>query len=720
MSALYMDGFDHYGTGAAGAANMLEGSWVETQGDADRGPRTPVFGARTGTYALSGSGIGTGEYRYVLPSTKTLVYMSMGFACDALPSANLKNQICSFHDNANVVLGTLWLQSTGAVVLTNAGGGVLASSQGPVIVSRNWHFLEMKFNQSGGAYTLRIDDPSGTDTPVINATGLSFANPVAQITILSGVGGGGGTITWADDFFVRDGSGSVNNDFLGDRRVATLLADGDTTTAGWSANRYTQLGTGILNVTGTTGAGATVSAATATSLNIGNGDFTLESFIRFQSLPTSSNKATIFSRWDQAANQRSYELFLGSTALNNGSLCWQTSTDGTNSTVTQSIIYPWIPQLDTWYHIAIVRASGELLLFVDGQQFGLPIADSTTYFAGTSPFGLGGEVASTGAVSGGHLTGWMDETRFTNGFARYTTNFTPPTVEFDRGSSDPEWADVVLLAGYDTIIQDESSFARTLSALNGAVQQTPNDGVDVGVYPVIGKAVPDDNTFIEAPFIAATNILTVTVNPSNGNTVTVGTTDGSTPAVYTFVPSVTTAFDVLIDSNIQNSLQNLYNAINAGAGSGTKYGTGTTSNFDVFATQLPAGQMQVTSSIAGTAGNAIASTETIASGSWAHATLTGGLDIPGPSNFKVQRLPPATTLVSAVQITMRSFKSDAGVGSINSAFVGPLGGIDTGSTHSLTVGPIYYNDIYELDPDTSGPISPTTITNGAIQINRDT
>lgn len=720
MSAIFMDGFDHYGSGISGAGYMLEGAWAQTQGDALRGPGIPSWGSRTGTYALTGNGRGTGEYRYVLPATEDVVFLSMGFSVDGLPSVDYKNEICSFRDASNVELCSLWVQASGAITLTDENGAPLITTQGPVITSRTWHFCEMKINTTTGTFTLRVDDAGASETPILNKTGISFASPVGQITVLSGNSGVGGVTSWCDDLFIRNDSGTVNNTWLGDRRVATLLANADTTTAGWSANRYTKLGAGILDITSTTSTGAAVGAASSTSLNIGSGDFTLESFVRFKALPTSTNKATIFSRWDQLSDQRSYQLFLGSTALNNGSLCFQTSTDGTNSTITQSVVYPWTPDLDTWYHVAIVRASNELLLFVDGQQFGLPIADSTTYFAGTAGFSLGGELHASTPVSGANLTGWMDETRFTNGFARYTSNFTPPVVEFPRGVSDPHWANVALLAGYDTVIQDESGYARALTAFNGAVQFTPHDGADIGTYPVIGKAAPDDNTFVEAPFTNATSILTVTVLPSDGNTARVGTKDGSTAATYRFKTALAAAFDVLIDVSIEATLQNLYNAINAGPGSGTKYHAGTTANFDVSASQLPAGQMQVTALTAGTAGNAIVTTVSGLTGAWTGGTLAGGLNIPGPSNFQVQRLPANTTLISAIQVTMRSFKSDSGVGTINSAFVGPLGGVTTTASHALTVTPVYYNDIYEIDPDTSGPLSPTSIINGAIQINRDT
>lgn len=713
MTAIYMDGFDHYGTGAEGNANMLEGSWAT---DGGVGPGVPAWGAATGALSLQG---GTGGYRHVLPATKAEVFQSFRYSVSSLPSNNANQLICDFRDNTNAVIAALWCQSTGAIALLDTSGNTLAATQGPIIVPRNWHFFEMEFNQGTGVFILRVDDPTAANTPIIDATGLSLgSNPVAQQLYINEFGGA--NPSWLDDLFIRDGSGSVNNGFLGDRRVSTLLVDDDTPTAGWSANRYTKLGAGILNVTS---ANASVGVGTATSLDIGNTDFTIEAFIRFQTLPSGSNKSVIFSRWDQPNDQRSYELFLGSQSLNGGCLCWQTSTDGTSSTITQSIIYPWVPDLETWYNIAIVRASGELLLFVNGQQFGLPIADTSTYFAGSSPFGLAAEMQSNagGTVANTSLDGWMDEVRFTNGFARYTANFTPTTVEFPRNvGGDPEFADVVLLAGFDTIIQDESSFARLMQGNNGAVQQTPNDGPSIGTWPVIGKSVPDDNTFIEAPFVAATGVLTLTANPSNTNTVTVGTKDGSVAAVYTFKTTLASAFDVLIDTSIANTLQNLYNAINAGPGAGTKYGTATTANFDVNALQLPAGQMEVVANIPGTAGNSIASTSSGITGSWGASTLAGGLDIPGPSNFKVQRLAPTTTIVSAIQVSMRSFKSDAGIGSINSALVGALGGIATGATHSLTVSPVYYNDVYETDPDTSGPISPTTLTNGAIQVNRDT
>jgi len=718
MTALFMDSFDQYGPAQQGADNMLNGAWAEVPSNASSvpGPQVPSFGARTGQFAIPSSTDGNvrGAYRYVLPGSEPVLFMSFGFGCEGLPSGNFQSQLCSFNDSSNNMIAILWLQSTGAIVLTDGAVNVLASTQGPVIVSDNWHFIELEFDKTGQTFTLRVDDASATNTPAISATGLSLSAACAQITVVF-VPFTASVVTWIDDLFIRNNSGTVNNSWLGDRRIATQFVSADTPTAGWTPNYYQQLGAGILNV-----AGGAAWASNGAIQQLGSGDFTIETFIRFQSLPTGSNKAVIFGKYDENSNLRSYQLFLGSQALNGGSLCWQTSTDGTVSTVQQPIIYPWTPDLDTWYNIAIVRASGELLLFVDGIQLGLPIADTRTYFNSSATFSMGGEVQNTGPTvpAGTSLFGWMDELRLTSGVARYTANYTPTTVEYPRSSVDPDWNDVAVLCGFDSAIQDESQFQWPMASQN-ATQQLTLDGPLVGVFSTMDKPIPDDNTFVSAPFVAATSILTITANPSVGNTVTVGTKNGSTAAVYTFETAVTAAFQVLIDTSIQQTLQNLFNAINAGPGGGTKYGTGTTSNFDVTAIQLPSGQMEVIANLPGTGGNSLATSSSGITGSWTGSTLAGGLNIPGPSNFKIARLPLDTTIVSAVQVTTRSFKSDAGTGTMNTALVGALGGLSVGPTHSLTVTPVYYTDIYETDPDTAGPISPTTLTNGAIQINRD-
>jgi Concanavalin A-like lectin/glucanases superfamily len=726
MTALYMDGFDHYGTGALSTVAMKAGPYASTRGQCGVPPwGLPRTGISCFTYGGNVSDITVN--RRVMPTPGTHFFVSFGFAVDALTNATNQN-IGFLLASTDLIVAVSW-DSTGALQLVDGSGAILAQSGGPVIVAENWHFFEMEVDTSAHTFTLRVDDADGTNTPILSVTNSNITGSIAQIGLLSGNSGSTPPPTaYIDDLFVRDAAGTVNNTFLGDRRIATLFPDADTTTAGWSPSFYHEFGPGILtNAFLQTGSNtiqnpqAYVGALASSQLDIGAADFTMETMIRFDALPATGTYSSIFNYFAAAQNERSYRLILGDQGFNGGCLQFDTSTDGTSATLETMIQYPWVPLTNTWYHLAICRSGGDLLLFVDGQQFGLPIPDARTYFTGgTQPFSIGIEtfgVGFGGVVNNTELVGRLDETRFTNGVGRYTGPFSPPVAAFPRGTSDPDWAQVVLLMGYDSGIIDESSFNRSVVGADGAVSFLPNDGIAVGVFSTLNKPVPDDNTFIAASLFNATDILTMTSQPTNGTTVTVGTKDGTVPAVYTFKTVITTAFDVLIDTTAQNTLINLFNAINVGPGIGTKYGTGTTSNFDVNAIQLPVGQIEAVANIAGTGGNSIPATST-STASWATSTLAGGASIPGPSNFKFQRPPNNTTIISALQTTVRALKTDAGPATIQAALIGPLGGVADGALRNLTVSASYYSDMFEIDPDTSQPITPTTIINGQVQINR--
>jgi hypothetical protein len=84
---------------------------------------------------------------------------------------------------------------------------------------------------------------------------------------------------------------------------------------------------------------------------------------------------------------------------------------------------------NTWYHLALARTGIATKMFLNGVQEGPTFAnDSYNYVApiGTHPFfgiyGLDG--TSYGWI------GNMDEIRISKGIARWTSNFTPPTVPY--------------------------------------------------------------------------------------------------------------------------------------------------------------------------------------------------------------------------------------------------------------------------------------------------
>lgn len=159
--------------------------------------------------------------------------------------------------------------------------------------------------------------------------------------------------------------------------------------------------------------------------------------------------------------------------------------------------------------------------------------------------------------------------------------------------------------------------------LNTKVREKSANGVKGVIY---GSHV----LFSDLPYIGvgtwkavkALGAFTLSSQPANLETVTIGA------FVYTFKTTLTTASgDVKIGATLADTQANLVAAINGDEtliGSG--YGSLTRPHPLVSASSFSSNIMTVTALVGGTAGNLIATTETVTTGgSWGAATLTGGL-----------------------------------------------------------------------------------------------
>lgn len=121
--------------------------------------------------------------------------------------------------------------------------------------------------------------------------------------------------------------------------------------------------------------------------------------------------------------------------------------------------------------------------------------------------------------------------------------------------------------------------------------------------------------------VKATQVLTGSGVFTGGETITAG------DVTYTMVTTLTGAKnEVLIGANLAASLDNLKSAINATAGAGTTYGTGTVANPLVTATTNTDTAQTVEAYNVGTYGNAIPTTEDCDNASWGAATLENGAE----------------------------------------------------------------------------------------------
>lgn len=728
MTLLWQDGFNHYGVSDEGRLNMLDGPWAQVDGGATLA--APSFGAGTqdNSLRLPNGLVVTSVARRVLPATKLTLIVAARIYMEELPStSNTAARAFVFADGSNNAMFFLCIGTTGTMALYSADGtapgspnALLLQTTSPVFQSGTWTHIEAKIHIDavGGTFELRVNEQA-----VLTGASMDLGStPVAQIRVeRGGEVLGGSSSLWFNDMTTKDTAGTLNEDFEGDIRVFTMFPNADTDVAGWTPFPRERFGTGILDLT--TSRACALVANSSTQLDLGSADFTLEGQVRFFAMPTGSDKSVVLSKWGENTNQREWEFYVGGPSLESGNTVFRISTDGQSGTVQEIISYPVTWELNTWYHWALVRNAAETILYVDGVQQGMPIADTNTYHAASAKFTVGCELLGDGSSVIDHtgFTGFMDEVRVTPGIARYTTEFTPPVAAFPRDvSGDPDFLNVSYLAGFDNDLQDESSFGRLMTQMwiegsdgHGArpVQLTPNDAPQA--YKTINEHTPIDDNFIQASFLPATGIYTLTAAAANNETVTLGST------VYTFKTTLSgAANEVLRGLTNLTALFNLYSAVNKLSGEGTLYGTGTVINPDAQFTQLPGDQLEAIASVLGTAGNSVVTTETTANGSWSHATLTGGVDIPGPSEFSVNHPPNDTTQLKALTIVHRSYKTDSGACKLQTSLVGAEGASLDGLERFVGVNPTYYEDVFEVDPDTSLGLTPTTIIGGRIRINR--
>jgi hypothetical protein len=78
---------------------------------------------------------------------------------------------------------------------------------------------------------------------------------------------------------------------------------------------------------------------------------------------------------------------------------------------------------NVWTHVAIVRTSANLYtVYFNGVSAGTAVTYATSLGTATQMY------IAYNTYNGAYSTFYLDDFRVTNGFARYTANFTPPTT----------------------------------------------------------------------------------------------------------------------------------------------------------------------------------------------------------------------------------------------------------------------------------------------------
>ena len=165
-----------------------------------------------------------------------------------------------------------------------------------------------------------------------------------------------------------------------------------------------KFGTGSMYFDGT---GDWMLAPSSVNFNLSSGNWTIESWY-YPTTYSGGNNVLIY------LGASSGDKIVLATIGTNGYLYYLLNGTGVISTTSAAT-------LNAWSHYALVKNGATTTLYLNGTSIG-----TTTSVPTSSAKSL-----SLGADSGGAAyIGYMDDFRITNGYARYTANFTPPTAAF--------------------------------------------------------------------------------------------------------------------------------------------------------------------------------------------------------------------------------------------------------------------------------------------------
>jgi hypothetical protein len=321
----------------------------------------------------------------------------------------------------------LYLQAAAGGII----GGASSGTSGGTLTINQWsHVAAVRYNgvfdvYLNGAKAITINEPSSqlklTDTSIRIGGAAAGTNPwwngyISEVRIVNG------TAAYTSAFTPPTGSlSAISGTSLlvkfTNAAIIDLTSRSNIETVGDAqiSTAEKKYGTGSILLT-PGGGGHYTRAPLTENLQFGTGDFTVECWIYLI-----TNVAGICAVWSNYSSfgAGSLSLFAGHNSSNNnlfiiahnGGFPALSSTTTVNS------------RLGLWTHLAVVRSSGQIKLYVNGVSEGTPFASTVALDGVGSYFWVG----TTGDSPAANPNCYIDDFRVTKGVARYTSNFTPPT-----------------------------------------------------------------------------------------------------------------------------------------------------------------------------------------------------------------------------------------------------------------------------------------------------
>jgi hypothetical protein len=163
------------------------------------------------------------------------------------------------------------------------------------------------------------------------------------------------------------------------------------------------------------GTGDYLTAPFNPTFNLGTGNFTIEFWVNTSSTVAYATALRLGDTWTTG----SWALYLNDSG-GSGYPSWWNQTGSYTLSTSGALIND-----GSWHHIALVRNGATMTMYIDGTSRGTLSIGTNTVGDTTTKLWIGRDSSNVR-----EWVGYMDDLRITKGYARYTSNFTPPTSAF--------------------------------------------------------------------------------------------------------------------------------------------------------------------------------------------------------------------------------------------------------------------------------------------------
>jgi len=229
MALKWMEGFEHYGfAGDSNFDGFGAREWIQSKWDVGSFNGYPITLGRIAGQAITLTDIDDelAFFETEFLGAENTWIIGFGFKM----ATNNDGPILELYDENNTPQISIEMFSNKLSVVSN---DVILNTGTKSLTTGVWYYIEFKtLIASSGIYTLRINQQ--LDIFGLGDTDASGSGNASSAVFIAKEGG------WdIDDIYVCDGTGSINNDFLGNVRVLSVFPKANGSEQDWTAGRNT-------------------------------------------------------------------------------------------------------------------------------------------------------------------------------------------------------------------------------------------------------------------------------------------------------------------------------------------------------------------------------------------------------------------------------------------------------------------------------------------------